>query len=78
MACWAAKESRIPPNGWTFVSTDSLNSHSPPRGMRLTMDDLIFAPGYRNGRHFDLVERELRLAGVDLPDGLVVDFEDSR
>jgi hypothetical protein len=77
-ACWAAEHSGIEGKRFDFVSTGGSDGYTALVGMRLTMEDCIFAPGYSNGRFWNVIEAELRIRMPDMPNGKIVDFEDDR
>lgn len=78
MADWAASTLGVEDRYMVFVSTDNgLGDHA-LKGWEITMDDLVFAPGYRQGRCIEQVEAELGMVCRDFPYEQVVDFDDAR
>ena len=82
MAAWAAHQLGLAPNEFVFISTESADGEMKLHGVRLTMDDVIFAPGYRHGRMIEAVENELALrceGFTDMPfRSPIFDFDDTR
>lgn len=78
MADWSAQQLGIDKPDMVFVSTNNGLGGQALRGWKLTVDDLVFAPGYRDGKDITHIEGLLHTYVPDLPDGQIVDFEDDR